>query len=140
MSYINIYKVPQYLSLPFESAFADPVDFFIWKSLFEKNANECFHINISYLKLYDQYFLINIVLYHSRNKNYKRSSVCCIWKWFVLIWSLVEWGVFTLHFMSDHLFISITYLSLSNLLYGQPNLVEKKGYLLHSYIYRVRHL
>ena len=140
MLYINIYKALQYLSLPIVSQGLDLVNWFISKTQFEKNANECLLINISYIKLSDQYFLINIVLYHSRNKNYKRSSVCCTWKWFVWMWSLVEWGVFTLHFMSDHLFISITYLSLSNLLYGQPNLVEKKGYLLHSYIYRVRHL
>ena len=76
----NIYKALQYLFLLIESAFADPVDLFISKTLFDKNVNECLHINISYIKLSDQYFLINIVLYHSRNKNYKSSSVYCTWK------------------------------------------------------------
>ena len=109
MSYINIYKAPQYLSLSIKSAILDPVDFFISKTLFEKNASECLHINITYIKLSDQYFLINVVLYHSRNKNYKRSSECCIWKWFVWLWFLVEWGAFQLHFMLDYFFISITY-------------------------------
>ena len=109
MLYINIYKALQYLSLSIVSVFADPVGLFISKTLLEKNANECLHINISYIKLSDQYFLINIVLYHSHNKNYKKTSECCTWKWLVCVWSLVEWGAFPLHFMLDNLLISITY-------------------------------
>ena len=138
MSYINIYKALQYLSLLIESVFAIPVDLFISKTLFEKNANECLHINISYIKLSDQYFLINIVLYHSRNKNYKRSSVCCTWKWFVWMWSLVEWGVFTLHFMFHHLFISITYRA--SVIYCMDNLILLTNKVIYyTAIYIVRY-
>ena len=74
MLFINIYKGLQYLSLPIVSHVADLVDLFISKTLFEKNANECLLINISYIELSSQYFLINIVLYNSSNQNYKGPS------------------------------------------------------------------
>ena len=130
MSCINIYKPPQYLSLSIKSAIFDPVDSFISKTLFEKHASECLHINITYIKLSDQYFLINVVLYHSRNKNYKRSSECCIWKWFVWLWSLVEWRAFQLHFMLDYFFITITYRSW--VIYYMDNIILLRNKLIYN--------
>ena len=61
----------QYLFLPIVSLVFVLVTWFISKTQLEKNANECLLINISYIELSSQYFLINIVLSRFSNQNYK---------------------------------------------------------------------
>ena len=80
MLYINIYKAVQHLYLPIVSAFLDLVDWFRSKTQFEEIANECLLINIDYINLFNQYFLIDIVLHRSRIQNYKSLSWWLHWK------------------------------------------------------------
>ena len=103
---------------------ADRLDLFISKAPFEKNANECLLINISYIKLSNQYFLINIVLYRSRNQNYRGPSE----------WLHLENGLFgcdlwlrgiSVPFCARQSLHFDCLQSLNDLLYGHHNFVDK---------------
>ena len=119
--------------MPIESLVVVLVKWFIWKTLLEINANESLLMNISYIELSCQYFLINIVLSCSSNLKYKGAVWLHLeneWYW---VWSLIEWSVYPFRFvLVDIIFASIAYTPW--VIYCIPLLTDKFIYYAALYI------
>ena len=123
----------QHPYLPIVSAMFDLVDWFRSKTHFEEIANESLLINIDYINLFNQYFLVDIVLHCSRIQNYKSLSWWLHWKINGLT-IIFEWRVFPFYVIeTDTSFQSTAYQILGDLLYKHCGFIGKLTYLLHIF-------
>ena len=123
----------QHPYLPIFSAMFDLVDWFRSKTQFEEIENECLLINIDYINLFNQCFLVDIVLHCSRIQNYKSLSWWLHWKINGLT-IIFEWRVFPFYVIeTDTSLQSTAYQILGDLLYKHCAFIGKLTYLLHIF-------